>query len=56
LLRGPTTVGVTTIVIVGLAPLASVPRSQSTVVVPEHEPTDGVAETNVTFAGSVSLT
>jgi hypothetical protein len=38
-------------------PLANtVPREQLTVLVPEQDPTDGVAETSVVPAGSVSLT
>ena len=53
---GPAAVGVTTIAIVAEAPFARVPRMQVTIEVPEQEPTDGVADTNVTPAGSVSLT
>src|SRR5262245_2066795 len=47
----------TTIVTVAeLAPAASVPRLQVTVVVPVQLPCDGVAETSVTPAGSGSVT
>jgi hypothetical protein len=53
---GAAAVGVTTIVTVAEAPEASVPRLHVTVAVPEQEPTDGVADTKVTPAGSVSLT
>jgi hypothetical protein len=53
---GPVPVGVTTIVTVADAPEASVPIVQVTVVVAEQEPTDDDAETNVTPAGSVSVT
>ena len=35
---------------------AMVPREQMTVFVPEQEPTDGVAETNVVPAGRTSVT
>ena len=43
-------------VIVALAELASVPRLQVIVVVPEQLPCDGVALTNCNPAGSVSVT
>jgi hypothetical protein len=46
----------TTREIVALPPFASVPRLQVTVVVPLHDPVEGVAETNVTPAGRVSDT
>lgn len=52
----PTTVGVTTIVIVAPAPLARSPIAQVTIVVPLHEPTDELAETNDTPAGNGSET
>jgi hypothetical protein len=39
-----------------LAPAANVPRLQTTVAVPVHVPVDGVADTNVVPAGSVSVT
>ena len=39
-----------------LFPAASVPRLQLTVVVPVQVPCDAVADTNVTPAGSVSVT
>ena len=39
-----------------LVPAASVPRLQVTVAVPAHVPCDGVEDTNVTPAGSVSVT
>ena len=41
---------------VAVAAFASVPRLQVTVVVPEHEPWLGVAETNDTPAGRTSVT
>jgi hypothetical protein len=56
LLSEPAADGVTTIVIVALAPFASVPRLQLTVAVPEHDPTDDDDDTNDTPAGSGSLT
>src|SRR5262245_45979030 len=47
----------TTIVIVAvLAPAVSVPRLQVTVAVPVQVPCDGVEDTNVVPAGSVSVT
>jgi hypothetical protein len=53
-------VGVTWIVTVALAPLARVPNAQVTVVLLTgggvQAPWLGVAETKVTFAGSVSVT
>jgi hypothetical protein len=55
LLNGPAD-AVTTIVTVALAPLASEPRAHVTVAVPEHDPTDADDDTNVTPAGSGSLT
>ena len=55
LVRVPALSGWTTIVIVALAPLASPPRLQLTVVVPEHEPWLGVAETKVRPAGRTSV-
>jgi hypothetical protein len=48
--------GVTIMVTVALPLLATVPIAQVIVAVPLHVPCDGVAETNVTFAGNVSLT
>jgi hypothetical protein len=54
--RLATVFAVTTRAIVGDAPALTVPRLQVTVLVPEHEPTEGVAETKVVPAGSVSLT
>jgi hypothetical protein len=51
----PVAVGVTTMLIEADAPLASDPSVQETVVVPVHEPVEGVADTNVTVAGSVSV-
>src|SRR5215471_16709802 len=47
---------VTTSAIVAVALALTVPRLQVTVLVPEQEPTDGVADTNVVPAGRVSLT
>jgi hypothetical protein len=52
----PAAVGVTTMVMVAVAAFANVPRLQVTVVVPEHEPVDAVAETKVTPAGNPSVT
>jgi len=52
----PATVGVTTMVTVALLPLASDPRVQVTVLVPLQAPWLADAETNVTPAGSVSVT
>src|SRR5687767_9314593 len=49
-------VGVTTIVTVALAPFASEPSAHVIVAVPLQEPVEGVAETSVTDAGSVSVT
>lgn len=46
---------VTTSTTVAFAPFARVPREHVTVVVPEHVPWDGVAETNVIPAGSASV-
>ena len=46
----------TTIVTVAVAPFASDPSVQVTVVVPVQLPKDGVAETKVTVPGSVSVT
>ena len=46
----------TTMSIVAVAPPGKIPRSHVTVVVPEHEPVLGVADTNVTPAGSESVT
>ena len=46
----------TTREIVAFPPFAIVPRLQVTVAVPLHDPAEGVAETNVTPAGSVSDT
>jgi hypothetical protein len=48
--------GVTTMVTVALAPLAKVPIEQVIVAVPVQLPGLDVAETNVTFAGKVSVT
>ena len=39
-----------------VAPGATVPTLQVTVVVPEHDPADGVADTNVVLAGTASVT
>lgn len=39
-----------------VAPGATVPTLQMTVVVPEHDPADGVADTNVVLAGTTSVT
>ena len=47
---------VSTRVIVALPPFDNVPTAQDTVVVPLHDPWDGVAETNVVPAGRVSVT
>ena len=47
---------VPTMSIVALAPPGRIPSAQLIVVVPEHVPVLGVAETNVTAAGSVSVT
>jgi hypothetical protein len=44
----------TTSVIVAEPPTAIVPREQLTVLVPEQDPTDGVAETNVVRTGRMS--
>jgi hypothetical protein len=46
---------VTTRVIVAPAPLARVPTAQVTVVVPLHDPCEGVAETKLVPAGSASV-
>ena len=46
---------VATIATLALAPLASAPRLQVTVVVPAHVPWLGVAETHVSPGGSVSV-
>ena len=56
LLSVPAEPGVTTIVTVAPAPFASAPRSHVTVAVPLHEPTVVLDETNVTPAGSTSVT
>jgi hypothetical protein len=56
LLNVPAAVGVTTIVTVALAPLATLPRLQVTVLVPLQPPWLGVADTNVVAAGNVSVT
>jgi hypothetical protein len=42
--------------IVALAPPGKIPSAQVIVVVPEHDPVLGVADTSVTAAGSVSVT
>jgi hypothetical protein len=47
---------VSTRLIVALPRFANVPIAQDTVVVPLHDPCDGVAETNVVPAGSTSVT
>ncbi len=52
----PACVGVTTMLTETVAPLATDPSTQVTVVVPLHDPIDALAETNVTVAGSVSVT
>src|SRR5271156_4157462 len=50
-------VGSTTMLMVSMgASLLRLPRLQVTVVVPAHEPLEGVAETRVTPAGSTSVT
>jgi len=46
---------VTTISTVAVAPLGKMPRSHTTVLVPEQVPVLGVAETNVTPAGNASV-
>src|SRR3954469_7468770 len=56
LFSGPAEVGLTTIAMPGAPVGATVPREQMTVVVPEHVPWLVTAETNVTPAGSVSIT
>src|SRR4051794_16514321 len=56
LLSAPAVVGLTTIAMPGVPLGATVPREQMTVVVPEHVPWLVTAETNVTPAGSVSMT
>jgi hypothetical protein len=43
-------------VIVAELPIAIVPRLQLTVAVPLHDPCEGLAETNVVFAGITSVT
>src|ERR1017187_2446489 len=54
---GPDEFGLaTTITTVAEPPLAMVPREQLTVLVPEQDPCDGVAETNVEPAGKTSFT
>lgn len=52
----PTAVGVTTMLTEALAPLATVPSTHVTVVVPLQEPSEALAETSVTLAGNVSVT
>ena len=54
--RGPAAVGVTTMLTVTAAPLAIEPSGHVTVVVPLQPPREDVAETNVTVAGSTSVT
>jgi hypothetical protein len=51
-MRGLTTTSTT----VAERPAATVPREQLTVLVPEQNPCDGVAETNVVPAGRMSAT
>jgi hypothetical protein len=51
-MRGLTTTSTT----VAERPAATVPREQLTVLVPEQDPCDGVAETNVVPAGRTSAT
>jgi hypothetical protein len=54
---GPDEIGlVTTITTAAEPPLAMEPREQLTVLVPEQDPCEGVAETNVVPAGKTSLT
>jgi hypothetical protein len=53
---GPAAVGVTTIVTVADAPAAREPSSHVTTPPPEQLPAEADAETNVTAAGSGSLT
>jgi hypothetical protein len=51
----PGAMGVMTIVTVVVASKANVPRLHVTVVVPEQVPCLGVAETNITLGGRVSV-
>ena len=46
---------VTTMSTVAVTPLGKMPRLQTTVLVPEHVPVLGVAETNVTPGGRTSV-
>jgi hypothetical protein len=52
----PAAAGVTTIVMVAVAPFAKVPRVQVTVVVPEQVPTEVDEETKLAPAGNTSVT
>jgi len=54
--RLPLAAGRTTMSTPAVAPPGKTPRSQVTVVVPEHDPTLGVADTRVAPAGSGSVT
>ena len=57
LLTGPNSSPVVTPrLIVADAPVASVPSVQITVVVPLHDPCEGVTKTKVTLAGNTSVT
>ena len=47
---------VTAMSIVALAPPGKIPSAQLIVVLPEHDPVLGVADTSVTAAGNVSVT
>jgi len=55
LLSGTVDCGVTRMLAMAELPTARLPKLQVTVVVPEHEPCVGLAETNVTPAGRVSV-
>ena len=55
LLSCPVDCGVTRILAMAELPTARLPKLQVTVVVPEHEPCVGLAETKVIPAGSVSV-
>ena len=55
-LRVPLAEGLTTMSTLAVAPPGKIPRSQVTVVVPEHDPRLGVADTSVAPVGSASVT
>jgi hypothetical protein len=55
-LRVPLVEGLTTMSTPAVAPPGKIPRLQISVVVPEHDPTLGVADTSVAPAGRVSVT